>query len=148
MIDEFVQEEYGKKTRAILVAMNPQLYKRFEVIHQDHIYPLKGNSYEMGKTKGMVSKEEDPDSFKKLNSLPNLHLMWEVENIEKQAREPREYFSLFSDIEKKRLKEDSLIPLNIEELTYANFENFHLERREKLKEKLHQIFDIKFDDNE
>ena len=143
MINEFVQEEYGKKTRAILVAMNPQLYKRFEVIHQDHIYPLKGNSYEIGKTKGMVSKEEDPGSFKKLNSLPNLHLMWEVENIEKQALEPRKYFSSFNDIEKKQLKENSLIPLDIKELTYANFENFYLEREKRLKEKLYQIFDIK-----
>ena len=37
--------------------------------------------------------------------------------------------------------------LNLNEVEYKEI-TFHLERREKLKEKLYQIFDIKFDDNE
>ena len=144
MIHEFIEEEYGQKTLAILIAINPKLYKEFDVIHQDHIYPLKGNGYKIRGTKVVEVKEEEHSEFyKKLNSLPNLHLMWEVENLEKQALEPTKYFSLFSKNDKKTLKDNSLIPLEIEELTYANFENFHLKRKKELKEKLYQIFYLK-----
>jgi len=143
VIDNLLVAPYGPRTLPILNVLYPGIYSKYKdlPINQDHIYPKNGENYRLENgTRGRV--DETMELFNKINSLPNLHLMWELENKEKQNLEPCVYFSGLESGSKDYIKKNGNIPLEMEELTYVNFIKFYNKRKEILKLKLYEAFHI------
>ena len=143
IIENQLKAPYGPRTLSVLNALYPDIYSKYKSlpINQDHIYPVNGDSYilENGK-RGRV--DDKMELFNKINSLPNLHLMWELENKEKQNLEPCVYFSSLESCSRDYIEKNSYLPLELDDLSYENFIDFYEERTDMLRMKLYEIFHI------
>ncbi len=143
IIENQLKAPYGPRTLSVLNALYPDIYSKYKSlpINQDHIYPVNGDSYilENGE-RGRI--DDKMELFNKINSLPNLHLMWEQENKEKQNLEPCVYFSSLESSSRDYIEKNSSIPFKLADLNYDNFLDFYEKRTNMLRTKLHEIFHI------
>ncbi len=141
-IDSLMNTQYGSAFAFMVLSLVYPLNHHY-VFHQDHIHPKKlftdKELIKMG-----IGDDRLRNEFKKsFNSIGNLQLIQETENLEKNA-------SLFKSwVETKYLgdalanyKNLHLIPLD-NDLTMTTFLDFYQKRRNTLKTKLMSLVDVK-----
>lgn len=138
-IENLLDLEYGKRgTYSALTLLYPGLNYTFNY-HQDHIHP-KSAFHKTSLRKAGFS-EEDIDNFKMwFNTLPNLQLMQETENIQKSAKPFETWLDAQYPTESGRNAYLQQHYISTEaSLTLKDFEAFHDERWETLKQKFIEI---------
>ena len=138
-IENLLELEYGKRgTYSALTLLYPGLNYTFNY-HQDHIHP-KSAFHKTSLRKAGFS-EEDIDNFKMwFNTLPNLQLMQETENIQKSAKPFETWLDAQYPTESGRNAYLQQHYISTEaSLTLKDFEAFHDERWETLKQKFIEI---------
>ena len=138
-IENLLDLEYGKRgTYSALTLLYPGLNYTFNY-HQDHIHP-KSAFHKTSLRKAGFS-EEDIDNFKMwFNTLPNLQLMQETENIQKSAKPLETWLDAQYPTESGRNAYLQQHYISTEaSLTLKDFEAFHDERWETLKQKFIEI---------
>ena len=138
-IENLLDLEYGKRgTYSALTLLYPGLNYTFNY-HQDHIHP-KSAFHKTSLRKAGFS-EEDIENFKSwFNTLPNLQLMQETENIQKSAKPFEQWLDAQYPSESGRnaYLQQHYISTDAS-LTLKDFEAFHDERWETLKQKFIEI---------
>ena len=138
-IDNLLDLEYGKRgTYSALTLLYPGLNYTFNY-HQDHIHP-KSAFHKASLRKGGFS-EEDIEYFKEcFNTLPNLQLMQETENIQKSDKPfetwLKEQYPSKSD--RNAYLQQHYISADVS-LGLKGFEEFYDQRSETLKQRFIKI---------
>ena len=138
-IENLLDLEYGKRgTYSALTLLYPGLNYTFNY-HQDHIHP-KSAFHKTSLRKAGFS-EEDIENFKSwFNTLPNLQLMQETENIQKSAKPFETWLDAQYPTEAGRNAYLQQHFISTEaSLALKDFEAFHDERWETLKQKFIEI---------
>lgn len=138
-IENLLDLEYGKRgTYSVLTLLYPGLNYAFNY-HQDHIHPK--SSFHKTSLRKAGFKEDEIENFKEwFNTLPNLQLIQETENIQKSD-------TPFGAWLRKRHRSKSNRNAYLQQhyistdvsLDLKDFEAFHDERWETLKQKFIEI---------
>ena len=147
-IDILLNSQYGKSSFAVLSCLNTQ--NRIDIleydrsggnaekkVHQDHIYPIS-------KVRHFENSENDSEieTYRKYNSVVNLHFFIGRLNKEKQDKIPKDFFKNFAPKKRKEIREISLIPVEFDKLDTGYFDTFYKKRRELLRKELLSVFNI------
>ena len=147
-IDILLNSQYGKSSFAVLSCLNTQ--NRIDIleydrsggnaekkVHQDHIYPIS-------KVRHFENSENDSEikTYRKYNSVVNLHFFIGRLNKEKQDKIPKDFFKNFAPKKRKEIREISLIPVELDKLDTGYFDTFYKKRRELLRKELLSVFNI------
>lgn len=138
-IDNLLDLEYGKRgTYSALTLLYPGLNYTFNY-HQDHIHP-KSAFHKASLRKGGFS-EEDIEYFKEcFNTLPNLQLMQETENIQKSDKPFKTWLKeqYPSKSDRNAYLQQHYISADVS-LDLKGFEEFYDQRWETLKQRFIKI---------
>lgn len=138
-IDNLLDLEYGKRgTYSALTLLYPGLNYTFNY-HQDHIHP-KSAFHKASLRKGGFS-EEDIEYFKEcFNTLPNLQLMQETENIQKSDKPFKTWLKeqYPSKSDRNAYLQQHYISADVS-LDLKCFEEFYDQRWETLKQRFIKI---------
>lgn len=147
-IDILLNSQYGKSSFAVLSCLNTRNridmleYDRSggnaeKKVHQDHIYPIS-------KVKHFENSQNDfeTETYRKYNSVVNLHFFIGRLNREKQDKMPKEFFKQFGANKRNEIKHNSYIPFKFDKLDSGYFDTFFKERREMLRKELLSVFNI------
>ena len=147
-IDILLNSQYGKSSFAVLSCLNSQnriAISKYDTsggdaekkVHQDHIYPIS-------KVKHFENSQDDfeNETYRKYNSVVNLHFFIGRLNKEKQDKMPKDFFKHFGAKKQKEIIETSLIPVEFDKLDAGYFDTFYKKRRELLRKELLSVFNI------
>tara|TARA_Y100001933_G_C18977619_1_gene555260 strand:- start:107 stop:1942 length:1836 start_codon:yes stop_codon:yes gene_type:complete len=147
-IDILLNSQYGKSSFAVLSCLNSQnriAISKYDTsggdaekkVHQDHIYPIS-------KVKHFENSQDDfeNETYRKYNSVVNLHFFIGRLNKEKQDKMPKDFFKNFAPKKQKEITETSLIPVEFDKLDAGYFDTFYKKRRELLRKELLSVFNI------
>ena len=145
-IDNLLQTQYGTSFAFMLLNLVYPLNHHY-TFHQDHIFPKKFFTDRMLKQLG-IEDQSLRDKYKAVyNSVPNIQLIQETENLEKSATPFAEWVNLFyKDDQLLNYKNLHLIPIT-NSLAFEDFLQFYDDRKETLKRKLISILDVKVQSN-
>jgi hypothetical protein len=134
-IEQILSLKYnGQYTRLALSLIYPDRDWKGAIFHQDHIFPQRLFNLSKLKVEG-VSHDEASKYMQLFNNLPNLELLTETENMQKNS-------TLFSEWIKTRdddFRDRHLIPL-YNDYSLENFNKFYEERKALIIKKLRQMF--------
>lgn len=141
-VDNLLNTQYGNAFAFMILSLIYPLNHHF-IFHQDHIFPKKFFSDKELIKAGFTNEIERSKYKDTVNTLGNIQLIQETENLEKNATPFKDW------VEKKYLGEDlrnykilHSIPLD-NDLTMENFLEFHSQRKNLIKEKLIELLKIK-----
>ena len=147
-IDILLNSQYGKSSFAVLSCLNSQnriAISKYDTsggdaekkVHQDHIYPIS-------KVKHFENSQDDfeNETYRKYNSVVNLHFFIGRLNKEKQDKIPKDFFKNFAPKKQKEIREISLIPVEFDKLDAKYFDTFYKLRRQKLYQELIDVFNL------
>jgi uncharacterized protein with ParB-like and HNH nuclease domain len=143
-IEHLLNTQYGSAFAYMVLSLVYPLNHNYK-FHQDHIHPKKYFTHKELIKHGFVDEELRENYINSYNSISNLQLIQETENLEKSATP----FSLwlsehYKDEDLINYKNLHFIPTD-NDLSMVNFLNFHLSRRNILKSKLMLL--LKVDSN-
>lgn len=147
-IDNLLETKYGSASSYMLLSLLYPLNHNYK-FHQDHIHPKKFFKNKTLEKMGVLTQNERDYFISKLNDLPNLQLIQETENLEKNAKEFKNWlFDKYNTLEIENYKNLHLIP-HENDLSLVSFSEFFNQRREIMKSRLMQILNVKksTDDN-
>ncbi|MES2810486.1 MAG: DUF262 domain-containing protein [Bacteroidota bacterium] len=141
-IDHLMNTQYGSAFAFMVLSLVYSLNYNY-TFHQDHIHPKKYFTDKQLQVLGINDALVRADYLNNFNSIGNLQLIQETENLEKNAK----LFKLW--VEKKYTSEQELnnyknihqIPLN-NDLSMDTFLAFYEERRFIIKQKLMAILNV------
>ncbi len=138
-IEEILDSEYGDASiLPVLQLLYPNLDYRNSIFHIDHIYPL---------SKFNVKNKKLPVEYQNKhrgNSLYNLQLLEDDENLSKKDKDPEIWLSKHCSSDKNKInayKERNYIDQNLL-LDWENIATFEEKRRSEIKRKLSGIFQV------
>ncbi len=141
-IDHLLNTQYGSAFAYMLLSLVYPLNHNYK-FHQDHIHPKKYFKHRKLIELGIADKERRDDYLNSYNSIGNLQLIQETENLEKNATPFQDWvFSNYKGEELTNYKNMHFIPLN-NDLSMDTFLEFYQSRRETLKVKLLQVLNVK-----
>lgn len=140
-LEHLLNTQYGSAFAYMVLSLLYPLNHNY-IFHQDHIHPKKYfNHRELIKLgiEDEITREQYLNSF---NSIGNLQLIQETENLEKNATTFIDWLTTnYKDEELINYKNLHFIPLE-NDLSMSEFLNFYEVRRETLKKKLLQILNV------
>ena len=86
--------------------------------------------------------DSEIETYRKYNSVVNLHFFIGRLNKEKQDKMPKDFFKHFGAKKQKEIIETSLIPVEFDKLDAGYFDTFYKKRRELLRKELLSVFNI------
>lgn len=140
-IEHLLNTQYGSAFAYMILSLLYPLNHNYK-FHQDHIFPKKFFSHRELIKLGIENEDQRVQFMNSFNSIANLQLIQETENLEKNA-------TPFSDWLHKNYSGDDLLNYkNLHfipkenDLSIAQFFSFFIERRELLKAKLMQLLKV------
>lgn len=141
-IDNLLEVKYGSSSSYMLLSLLYPLNHNYK-FHQDHIHPKKFFKNKTLEKMGVVNETDREFCISKFNDLPNLQLIQETENLEKNAKEFKDWlFEKYNTLEIENYKNLHLIPHD-NDLTLVTFPSFFSNRRDLMKSRLMQILNVK-----
>jgi len=142
-LDNFMSYRKGASSFFVLSLLYPNLKYKEVQFHQDHIHPA--SKFESGNFNSIgLSKEEQEESLKLRDMVPNLQLLEGRQNESKNATEFNVWVSKKDDSEQIHFKISNYIPEDIS-IEFKDFLNFFEKRKTKLKEELKKVLAINND---
>jgi len=139
-IDNLLNTQYGSAFAYMVLSLLYPLNHNYK-FHQDHMHPKKFFTHKSLKKMGYDDVKVE-DYMSRFNSLGNLQLIQETQNLEKNATPLVEWLSnTISGAELNNYKQLHYIPLE-NDLSMDSFLEFYEERRKMLKAKLMQLLKV------
>jgi uncharacterized protein with ParB-like and HNH nuclease domain len=140
-IENLMNTQYGSPFSYMLLSLLYPLNHNYK-FHQDHIHPKKYFNHRELIKLGIIDEAIREQYINSFNLLPNLQLIQETENLEKNATFFVDWLSKnYSDDEITNYKNLHFIP-NDNGLSMASFMDFFTKRRNSLKTKFSQILNV------
>lgn len=134
-IDQLLNTQYGSPFAYMVLSLLYPLNHNYK-FHQDHIHPKKYFTHKELINLGIQDEEIRKQYLELFNTIPNLQLIQETENLEKNS-------TAFTDWLNKNYVNDELINYKnlhfipiVANLSMSNFLTFFSERKEIIKSKL------------
>src|SRR5690554_2716005 len=139
-IDNLLNTQYGSAFAYMVLSLLYPLNHNYK-FHQDHMHPKKFFTHKALKKMGYDDVKVE-DYMSRFNSLGNLQLIQETQNLEKNATPLVEWLSnTISGAELSNYKQLHYIPME-NDLSMDSFLEFYEERRKMLKAKLMQLLKV------
>ncbi|MCB0536218.1 MAG: DUF262 domain-containing protein [Bacteroidetes bacterium] len=139
-VDNLLNTQYGSAFAYMVLSLLYPLNHNYK-FHQDHMHPKKFFTHKALKKMGYDDVKVE-DYMSRFNSLGNLQLIQETQNLEKNATPLVEWLSnTISGSELSNYKQLHYIPLE-NDLSMDGFLEFYEERRKMLKAKLMQLLKV------
>lgn len=140
-IDHLLNTQYGSAFAYMMLSLLYPLNHNYK-FHQDHIHPKKYFKHKELIKLGIVDEERRTEYLKAFNTVGNLQLIQETENLEKSATPFVEWLpSNYEDNNLINYKNMHFIPFD-NDLSMQSFLEFYKKRREALKVKLLKILNV------
>lgn len=140
-IDHLLNTQYGSAFAYMVLSLLYPLNHNYK-FHQDHIHPKKYfNNRELTKL-GIVDEAKRQQYMEAFNTIGNLQLIQETENLEKNATPFKEWlYENYTGADLVNYKNMHFIPLE-NDLSMDEFLAFYEERRHILKSKLLKVLNV------
>lgn len=139
-IENLLNTQYGSAFAYMVLSLLYPLNHNYK-FHQDHMHPKKFFTHKSLKKMGYDDAMVE-DYMSRFNSLGNLQLIQETQNLEKNATPLVEWLSnKISGAELNNYKQLHFIPME-NDLSMDSFLEFYEERRKMLKVKLMQLLKV------
>ncbi|MFD2100654.1 DUF262 domain-containing protein [Flagellimonas iocasae] len=140
-IDHLLTTQYGSAFAYMLLSLIYPLNHNYK-FHQDHIHPKKFFKRRELIKLGITDEHKLEDYLSNFNSIPNLQLIQETENLEKNSTPFKNWLNAtHSESEIINYKNLHFIPLE-NDLSIEDFTNFYTLRKEAIKQKLMQVLNV------
>ncbi|RZJ56287.1 MAG: DUF262 domain-containing protein [Flavobacterium sp.] len=141
-IDNLLNTQYGSAFAFMVLSLIYPLNHHY-IFHQDHIHPKKLFTDKELTLLGMTDENVRKDYKNSFNSIGNLQLIQETENLEKNATPFKTWVEgSYKDDALANYKNLHLIPID-NDLTMDTYLDFYQKRRNILKAKLMNLVDVK-----
>lgn len=139
-IENLLNTQYGSAFAYMVLSLLYPLNHNYK-FHQDHMHPKKFFTHKSLKKMGYDDAKVE-DYMSRFNSLGNLQLIQETQNLEKNATPLVEWLSnTIGGSELNNYKQLHFIPME-NDLSMDSFLEFYEERRKMLKSKLMQLLKV------
>lgn len=139
-IENLLNTQYGSAFAYMVLSLLYPLNHNYK-FHQDHMHPKKFFTHKSLKKMGYDDAKVE-DYMSRFNSLGNLQLIQETQNLEKNATPLVEWLSnTISGSELSNYKQLHYVPME-NDLSMDSFLEFYEERRKMLKAKLMQLLKV------
>lgn len=140
-IDHLLNTQYGSAFAYMVLSLLYPLNHNYK-FHQDHIHPKKYFTHKELIKLGIKDEEIRKQYLELFNTIPNVQLIQETENLEKSATEFTIWLSKnYVNDELINYKNLHFIPIE-SNLSMTNFLTFFAERKEILKSKLMSLLKV------
>lgn len=141
-IEVLLNTQYGSAFAFMVLSLIYPLNHHY-IFHQDHIHPKKYFTDKELIKLGIADEEVRKQYKDSFNSLANLQLIQETENLEKNATPFKQWLEAnYNGDQLKNYTNLHLIPTD-NNLTMDSFMDFFMKRRAALKAKLMNLLDVK-----
>lgn len=142
-LDHLLNTKYGSAFSFMVLSLLYPLNHRY-TFHQDHIHPKKFFTRKSLIKQGVENEEVINEYLDSFNCIGNLQLIQETENLEKNAKPFKEWVETeYSGRDLENYKNLHYIPVD-NDLEMGSFLDFYQKRKDILKNKLMQILNVKF----
>lgn len=139
-IENILNKEYGATTFNILVLLNRDLRLQDINFSQDHLHPKskfnKKDMIDVG-----VPNDKHQQFIELKDTLPNLQMMNRRWNSSKNCTTLSDWFYSQSETHQQEIQTRGAYPKNVS-LEFADFLEFHEERKERLRKQLCKVLDL------
>jgi uncharacterized protein with ParB-like and HNH nuclease domain len=140
-IENLLNTQYGSAFAFMILSLIYPLNHNYK-FHQDHIHPKKYFTNKELIKLGIVDENIRNKYLQMFNTIPNIQLIQETQNLEKSSKLFSEWLKgIYSETELINYKNLHFIP-NDNDLTMSNFMDFAKKRRTILKSKLMDILQV------
>ncbi|MEZ4779209.1 MAG: DUF262 domain-containing protein [Flavobacteriaceae bacterium] len=141
-IENLLNTQYGSAFAYMVLSLIYPLDHNFK-FHQDHIHPKKFFNHKELLNLGIMDEEKREQYLNSYNSLGNLQLIQETQNLEKSAKPFANWLKEqnLNDSSLLNYKNLHFIPLE-NDLSMEQFLDFYKQRRENIRTKLVQILKV------
>ena len=140
-LELLLDTQYGSAFAYMVLSIIYPLNHNYK-FHQDHIHPKKYFNPSKLIKMGVEDEQLREQYLSSFNTISNLQLIQETENLEKNAIPFKDWvYSNYKDEELINYKNLHFIPLD-SDLSMINFLDFYKSRRAILKSKLSQVLNV------
>ncbi|GMN14123.1 DUF262 domain-containing protein [Altererythrobacter sp. MTPC7] len=140
-VEDMLSLQYGDKRMFALLSMLFPFVNLRNQFHMDHVFPISRFTTAKLRKAG-VAEDRIEELARMANELPNLQLLEGTANTEKRDALPAKWLAAHYPNAGDRTHYCAMHDLGDVPKTLDGFEAFHIERRERLRERIEKVLDV------